>query len=96
MSPDKILIQSLNWHQFGYSRQLVMSALPSKADVCGAIAHVRFGPKADMATLFDHLLRDRKDARRNGQAERLRGLEIDNEFILGRRLHREFGWLFAL
>ena len=25
-----------------------MSALPPKADMCGAVAHVRFGPKADI------------------------------------------------
>src|SRR6185437_7491941 len=29
--------------------QMVMSALPPKADVCGANRHVRFGPKADIA-----------------------------------------------
>jgi hypothetical protein len=35
----------------------MMSALPPKADMCGAIAHVCFGPKADIAaTLFDHLV----------------------------------------
>jgi hypothetical protein len=27
--------------------QRVMSALPPKADMCGALAHVCFGPKAD-------------------------------------------------
>jgi len=26
-----------------------MSALPPKADMCSALAHVRFGPKADMS-----------------------------------------------
>ena len=26
-----------------------MSALPPKADMCGALAHVRFVPKADIA-----------------------------------------------
>jgi len=25
-----------------------MSALPSKADICSALAHVRYGPKADI------------------------------------------------
>ena len=30
-------------------RQMVMSALPPKADMCSAIAHVCFGPIADMA-----------------------------------------------
>jgi len=28
--------------------QTVMSALPPKADMCGALAHVCFGPKADI------------------------------------------------
>ena len=43
--------------------QKVMSALPPKADMCGATSDVRFGPKADSCTaaeaaLFDHLVRD--------------------------------------
>jgi hypothetical protein len=29
--------------------QTVMSALPPKADMCSALAHVCFGPKADIA-----------------------------------------------
>jgi hypothetical protein len=39
---------------------MVMSALPPKADMCGAIAHVCFGPKADMLTLFDDIVGLRK------------------------------------
>jgi hypothetical protein len=27
---------------------IAMSALPPKADMCGALAHVRFGPEADI------------------------------------------------
>jgi hypothetical protein len=38
-----------------------MSALHPKADMCGALAHVGFGPKADIMTnldrqLFDHFV----------------------------------------
>jgi hypothetical protein len=29
---------------------MIMSALPPKADMCGALADVRFGPIADMTT----------------------------------------------
>jgi hypothetical protein len=29
-----------------------MSALPPKADMCGALAYVCFGPKADMEALL--------------------------------------------
>jgi hypothetical protein len=31
-----------------FAPQNVMSALPSKADMCGATEDVRYGPKADM------------------------------------------------
>src|SRR5262245_12692985 len=34
--------------------QTVMSALPLKADMCSALAHVCFGPKADIARAFLH------------------------------------------
>ena len=32
-----------------FAMQEVMSALPPKAEMCGALAHVRFVPIADMA-----------------------------------------------
>jgi hypothetical protein len=35
--------------------QMVMSALPPKADMCGALAHVCFGPEADETS---RLIRD--------------------------------------
>ena len=34
--------------------QKVMSALPPKADMCGAARDVRFGPKADMRLIRSH------------------------------------------
>ena len=36
--------------------QKIMSALPPKADMCSALAHVRFVPIADMSTLFDDIV----------------------------------------
>ena len=33
-----------------------MSALPPKADMCGAATDVRFGPKADILDSFDHFV----------------------------------------
>src|SRR4030095_11877009 len=35
-----------------FALQIAMSALPPKADMCGALAHVRFGPIADIASLI--------------------------------------------
>src|SRR5262245_37015323 len=33
----------------GYEDAIGISALPPKADMCGALAHVRYGPKADIS-----------------------------------------------
>jgi hypothetical protein len=33
----------------GWSHDKTMSALPPKADMCSALDHVCFGPKADMS-----------------------------------------------
>jgi hypothetical protein len=35
--------------------QMVMSALPPKADMCSALAHVRFRPIADIGDTYDRL-----------------------------------------
>src|SRR5262249_719645 len=67
--------------------QKAMSALPPKADMCGAVGYVRFGPKADMTPLFDNLIGAGKYRRRNCEAHCLRGFEIDRQFVLGRCLH---------
>jgi integrase len=41
-----------------------MSALPLKADMCGAVPHVCFGPKADIRHSLDHLVGTCKQRRR--------------------------------
>src|SRR5262245_33808601 len=46
--------------------------------------------------LLDHLIGCGEQRLRNGQTKRLCGLEIDNQLILGRCLHRHVGWLLAL
>jgi hypothetical protein len=57
--------------------QKAMSALPPKADMCGATRDVRFGPIADMVLLFDHIVSGQKNAIWYGDAKRFRGLEIN-------------------
>ena len=44
-----------------------MSALTPKADICSALAHVRFGPIADIGAchLFDHRIGELSEWRRN-------------------------------
>src|SRR5512143_1545970 len=60
-----------------------MSALPSKADMCGATSDVRFGPKADIRyQLFDRHVGLGEQHRWHGDAERLCGFEINDEFEL--------------
>jgi len=46
--------------------------------------------------LFDHLISTSEYRRRNCEAQCLRGLEIDHELVLGRRLHWQVGGLLAL
>jgi hypothetical protein len=49
-----------------------------------------------MASSLDHLVGEREQLIGNGQAERLGGLEVDRQFVFGRRLHRKVGRLLAL
>jgi hypothetical protein len=53
-----------------------MSALPPKADMCGATRDVRFGPIADIRLLDDHIHALHKSVG-DGQAQRFRSLEVD-------------------
>src|SRR5207244_1653128 len=41
--------------------------------------------------LFDHLVGARQQRGWNGDAERLRGLQVDDQFEFGRLFHREIG-----
>src|SRR5262245_46669423 len=75
--------------------QTVMSALPPIADMCSALAHVCFGPKADIAALFDHLVGGDHKPWRNRDAERFRRSKVDDCSEFGRRLYREIGGLVA-
>src|SRR5262245_725231 len=49
-----------------------------------------------LAHSFDHLVGALEERLGDGEAERFRGLEIDDELELGRQLHRKIGWLGAL
>jgi hypothetical protein len=57
----------------------------------------REGPTGDITLhLFDHLVSDAEQPRREGEAERLCGLEVDDQLVLGWLLNRQIGWLGAL
>src|SRR5262249_49225654 len=62
----------------------MMSALPPKADMCGAMDHVRFGPIADITNSLDHLVCAGYQRWRHGKTERLGSLEVDDHLIRGR------------
>ena len=62
-------------------------------------AYVRFGPKADMTYLLDHLVGAGKERQRHGDAERLCGLEVDHQLglrrLLNGQVHRPLDQLSA-
>ena len=61
------------------------------SEKCQLLTHA---PQQD--GLFDHLVGAREHGRRNSEAKRFGGLEVDDELVLGRCLHRKFGRLLAL
>src|SRR5262252_647077 len=83
-------------HKRTYAVQKGMSALPPKADMCGATRDVRFGPKADIRSLLDHFIGAQKERFGNRQAERLRRREIDDKLEFGRLLDWYVARLYSM
>src|SRR5262245_19090089 len=54
------------------------------------------GQEQTLPSLFDHLVGAREKRRRNGEAECLDGLQVDDRLVLGRRLHRQVAGFLAL
>ena len=62
-----------------YATQKVMSAFPPKADMCGALAHVRFVPIADIPPFIRSPRRRGPGAVSDmGEAQRLGGFEVNH------------------
>jgi hypothetical protein len=64
--------------------------------MCGALAHVCFGPIADIPPLFDHLVGAGEQSGRDSQADGLRCLQIDYQLVLSWRLHWHLAGLLTL
>ena len=78
--------------------QNAMSALPPIADMCSAPAHVRFVPIADYFSThsFYHFVGTVLNRLRHGDAQRFRGLEVDDQLDFHRLLNRQIGGPLSL
>ena len=82
-----LCIASISWVALAY----FFPSPPSKFVIAGSfpgghyerLAHVCFGPKADIRCLFDHLIGAGEQIVRHYKPERFGGLEIDNGLELG-------------
>src|SRR5262249_20570340 len=79
-----------------------MSASPLKADIARLTSRSPLCANSDRmhcsknCSLFDHLVGEREQRRRNVDAERLRRLQVDDEVEFARLHDRQFRRLFAL
>jgi hypothetical protein len=73
-----------------------MTVLPPKADVHLRSCYVAFVPTTEVARSFDHLVGAAEQRKRNGQPERLSGLEVDDQLDFRGLLDRHIGGALAL
>jgi hypothetical protein len=59
-----------------------VSVIAGKAAAPASAGEAVNDPKRTFRGLFDHLVGDREQPRRDGEAERLGGLEVDDEIKL--------------
>ena len=80
---------SASGHKQTFAVQNSMSALPPKADMCGATRDVRFVPIADIAEFTRYIIGDGDQPWRHLDAEHSRRLTVDDELEFGRLQHRQ-------
>src|SRR5258707_11847715 len=85
----------MGWSGSGQSRQnwaaRAMSGLPPLATELRTSRDVSNVPNSEVAILFDHLVSLGKQGLWHGETERLCSVQIDDQFELGRQLHRQVG-----
>src|SRR5262245_6145410 len=92
---------SVGGHTRSWGDVRSMTALPPKAEVNLRSCYVAEVPQPAVsncsrpARLFDHLVGAGEQRIRNRHVNCLRGLEVDHQLELGRRLYRQIGGLLA-
>src|SRR5262249_31247601 len=69
----------------------------SRGNCCVALSNPMsaLGQKQTLAILFNHVIRTSEQRRRNCEAQRFRGLEVNHQLVLGWGLHGKVSRLFA-
>ena len=67
---------------------VMTSALLRSPDVARDPAYFAIVPKGDIGLLLNHLVRAGKDGWRDGEAQRLGGLQIDDQLVFRGLLNR--------
>src|SRR6516165_12709950 len=71
------------------------SGFPLIADMERTFRHVADGNSGNGGALLNELTGDREQGSRHSEPKRPGSLEIDDELVFGRRLHRQIGGLLA-
>src|SRR5258708_38476644 len=92
MVPNLVPYGSTRYAATGSDHQTLIIRLPRFSPASNPIRALGLPwPSQPAASLFDHLIGAGQQRSRDGEAETLGGLEVDDQLKFGRRLYRQVG-----